>query len=175
MRTRDLVMVALMASATSVLAYVRIPLPFTPVPVTGQTFGVMLAGALLGPRLGALSMVVYVLLGAVGVPVFAGAEAGPGALAGPTGGYLFGFIVGSFVTGLLVERCPRSSTWYYFLAITAGGIIVVYTLGVAQLMAVTGLGLAEALWAGAVPFLPGDLLKAAVASTIAPRLKRVIS
>ena len=87
---RSLALAGMMAALTAVLAYIRIPLPFSPVPVSAQTLAVMFAGALLGARLGAFSQLVYVLMGAVGLPVFAGGQGGPAVLAGPTGGYLIG-------------------------------------------------------------------------------------
>lgn len=176
--TRSLVLAAMFAAVTAVLAWVRIPLPFGPVPVTGQTLGVMLVGILLGPRLGGLSMFVYVLLGAIGMPVFSGGTAGLGILIGPTGGYLWGSIAGAYVAGLVtggvMDRGRPLSTTRALVAAVLGGIIGVYGIGVPQLAIVTGLGWREALVAGAVPFLIGDALKAIVAATIAVRLAPLV-
>jgi len=174
----------MLAAVTSVLAYVRIPLPMSPVPITGQTFGLMLAGLLLGPRLGALSQLVYLLMGLAGLPVFAGGQAGLGVLLGPTGGYLWGHVAGAYVAGLvagggarLPQRARKGSIGFgrSLLGAVLGGIVAVYVLGVLQLAAVTGMGWQAALMAGAVPFLPGDALKAAAAAAVAVRLAPLVS
>lgn len=160
---RDVAAAGLMAALTAVLAYLRIPLPWSPVPVSGQSLAVMLAGALLGPRLGALSQAVYVLLGAVGLPVYAGGMGGLPVLLGPTGGYLLGFIAGAYVTGHLTgtARPPRPAR--LALALVLGGVVVVYVPGVLQLALVTGMPLRQAVVLGALPFLPGDALKVVAA------------
>lgn len=170
--TRELVLAALFAAATAVLAYVRIPIPLGPVPITGQSFGFMLAGMLLGPGLGAMSIFVYVLMGVIGLPVFSGGTAGIGILLGPTGGYLWGGIAGAWVAGLITGGAGRPGFTYVkaLAAAVVGGIVVGYTAGVGQLAFVTGLGWREALLAGAVPFLLGDGFKAAVAAGVAVRL-----
>ncbi|HEY8417313.1 MAG TPA: biotin transporter BioY [Limnochordales bacterium] len=188
--TRQLVLAAMFAAVTSVLAYVRIPLPMSPVPITGQTFGMMLAGLLLGPRLGALSQAVYLLMGVAGLPVFAGGTAGLGVLVGPTGGYLWGHVAGAYVAGLVAGPDPgvpagggplpgRPGTGKMFgrslVGAVLGGIVVVYSLGVVQLAMVTGMSWEAALMAGAVPFVPGDLLKAVAAAAVAVRLAPVVS
>lgn len=129
----------------------------------------MLGGALLGARLGALSQSIYILLGVCGLPVFSGLMSGPGILAGPTGGYLWAFIPGAYVTGLLTGQRP---TLLRALAATViGGIAVVYLIGVLQLALVTGMGLIEATLVGVVPFIPGDCLKAVAAAVVAARLR----
>jgi len=189
--TRQLVLAAMFAAVTSVLAYVRIPLPMSPVPITGQTFGMMLAGLLLGPRLGALSQGVYLLMGVAGLPVFAGGQAGLGVLVGPTGGYLWGHVAGAYVTGLVAGPDPTGAvpggrlpgrpgagriTFGRSLAgAILGGIVAVYGLGVLQLALVTGMSWQAAIMAGAVPFLPGDILKAVTAAAAAVRLAPVVS
>ncbi|RJX25492.1 MAG: biotin transporter BioY [Dethiobacter sp.] len=167
---RDLTMIAMMAALTSALSYVFIPLPFSPVPVTGQTLGVMLSGALLGSKKGALSQFIYLLMGAIGLPVFAGGFSGIGVLFGPTGGYLWGFIAGAFVIGWLIER-QREPRWLYNIAaVTFGGIFVVYFFGVTQLALVTGMGPVQAILLGAVPYLVGDAFKVAGTVVVAQRL-----
>jgi len=96
----EISLTSLFAVLTALGAYIIIPLPFTPVPITMQTFFVYLAAAILGSRLGTLSMVIYLCLGVAGLPVFHGGLAGFGVLGGPTGGYIFGFILGSYVIGM---------------------------------------------------------------------------
>lgn len=161
---------ALMAALTAALAYVSLPLPFSPVPVTGQTLGLMLSGLLLGARGGALAQAAYLALGLAGLPVFAGGTAGVGILAGPTGGYLVGHVVGAFVVGWLASRLPGSPRLRALVAALAGGVAVVYGLGVLHLSLVTGLGWRAALMVGVLPFLPGDVLKAVGAAVAAERL-----
>lgn len=174
---RALAAVALLAAAISTLAFVAIPLPFSPVPLTGQSFGVMLAGALLGPRLGPLAVLAYLLLGLVGLPVFAGGHAGAGVLVGPTGGYLWGFVAGAWVIGLMSGVQKDRPAWQTMLGLVVGGIGVVYALGVTQLALVAGLPLSRAWALGVVPFLPGDLLKAVVAGAVVrrPAIRKVLA
>lgn len=167
---REAALVAMFAAVTSVLAYVRIPLPFGPVPVTGQTFGLMLAGLLLGPRLAAFSQVIYLLMGLAGLPVFAGGTAGLGVLVGPTGGYLWAHVPGAYIVGLIADGRSELSAARAATAAAAGGIAAVYGLGVWQLAAVTGMDWSAALAAGALPFLPGDALKAAAAAAVGRRV-----
>ncbi len=150
---------ALMAAITAALAWVVFPLPFSTVPVSGQTVGVMAAGILLPPRWAALSMVVYVLLGAMGLPVYAGGGAGLGVLAGPTGGYIWAFVPSSlFISWGLRQRWGAGKLSRAAILIL-GGVGMIYGPGLLQLMAYTGLGLGQALLVGALPFLLGDGLK----------------
>lgn len=173
----SLTRIALFATITGVLAFVSIPLPFSPVPVTAQSFGAMLAGLLLGPREGALSQLLYVLLGAAGMPIFAGNASGLGVLAGPTGGYLWGFAAGAYVIGSMVQKRANAKppgTGLSVLACVVGGVVVVYVLGILQLSLTTRLPLGKAIIAGALPFIPGDLLKACIAGLAGPRLRAAL-
>ncbi|MGE5586753.1 MAG: biotin transporter BioY [Clostridia bacterium] len=175
--TGSLTRVAFFAALTSVLAFISIPLPFSPVPVTAQSFGAMLAGLLLDPGEAASSQVLYVLLGVAGMPVFAGNSSGLGVLTGPTGGYLWGFVAGAYVIALLTRRGTNvkpPGTAFSILASVVGGVIVVYVLGVLQLSIVTRLPLGKAIVAGALPFIPGDLLKACAAGLAGSRLRRAL-
>jgi biotin transport system substrate-specific component len=137
------------------------------VPVTLQTLGVMLAGLVLGARLGALSVLVYLAIGAAGVPVFAGGAAGLATFAGPTGGYLIAFPLGAFVTGLIAFRRGEFRPARAFAAAIVGGILVVYAIGIPVLAWRTGLDLGEAARLGGLIFLPGDLIKAGLATVVA--------
>ena len=163
---RDMVLVALFAALTAVLAQISIALPFGPIPITGQTLAVMLSGALLGARLGAYSQVIYLLLGAVGLPVFAKSQAGLNVLVGPSGGFLFSFILGAYLIGKLLERRQKPSLPYLGLVTAIGGMLVVYLIGVPWLAYVTGMTLPRALAVGVWPFILGDLLKVIVSSII---------
>lgn len=164
-KLRDLLLVSAGALLVALLAQVRIPLPFTPVPLTGQTFAVLLVGAALGSRRGFASLSLYTLIGALGLPVFAGAASGLAYAFGPTGGYLFGFIAAAYVTGLLAERGLERSIRTSLLPFLAGTIII-YALGATWLAFFVG---AEAAIAkGILPFLPGDILKLALAAIALP-------
>lgn len=147
------------------LAQVSIPLPFTPVPVTGQTFAVLLVGAALGARRGAASLALYVAQGVLGLPVFAGGASGLARLAGPTGGYLVGFVAAAYVVGFLAER-GLDRRLFTALAAFLAGEIVIYIVGVSWLAYFVGWG--KALLAGLWPFLPGDALKAVLAALALP-------
>ncbi len=166
---RDLILISLFAALTAVMAYVSIPLPFSPVPLSGQTFAVMLAGVLLGARKGAFSQIIYLLLGVAGIPVFAGGYAGISRLAGPTGGFIWGFVIGAYIIGKLVEgeKCPSMAR--LVAAVVVGGIIAVYLPGILQLAYVTGMAGRQAAVA-MLPYIPGDLVKVAAASVLAKQM-----
>ncbi len=154
---------------TALMARITIPLPFTPVPITGQTLAVLLVGAALGSRRGALSMAAYVLEGALGLPVFAGGTAGLRRLTGPTGGYLIGFIAAAFVTGWLAERGWDRRPLWTALAMLIGNAVI-YLFGLPWLAMFLGgfAGPKGALALGLLPFIPGDLLKLALAAFLLP-------
>jgi len=162
---------AMLGALTAVGAYIIIPLP--PVPITMQTFFVCLAGALLGGYHGALSQVVYIILGVIGLPVFAGGKAGIGVLIGPTGGYLIGFVAGAFIIGSLTALRRDPGLLWLMGAMTAG-IAVVYTLGIVQLMLVTGLDFVPAVSVGLLPPLPGDAAIIVIAALICRKIRRHI-
>jgi len=152
-------------------AQVSLPLPFSPVPVTGQTFAVLLIAAALGSRLGPATVALYVAEGLVGLPVFAGGAAGPARLAGPTGGYLAGFVLAAFVVGLLAERGWDRRVGTCILAMLAGEVAI-YALGLAWLSRFPlPVGLLEA---GLLPFLAGDAYKLAAAALVLPAAWRVL-
>lgn len=139
------------AVATALATFVRIPLPFSPVPVTAQTMTVLAAGALLGPAAGALSQGLFLGLGATGLTAFAG-----GALTGVTGGYLIGFVLAAAIVGAVARRTRNVVA--VGLAMAAGSAAILAT-GAAWLCVAQGLSVSEAVTVGIVPFLPGDALK----------------
>ena len=155
------------ALLTAAAAQVRVPLPFTPVPVTGQTFAVLLAGAALGSRAGAASQGLYVLLGLGGLPFFSGGNGGWDYATGPTLGYLVGFVVAAAVVGSLAER-QQDRTIATALPAFLAGTVVIYLFGVGWLIASLPTDLTDALVKGMVPFVVGDLLKVALAGTLLP-------
>jgi biotin transport system substrate-specific component len=152
---------------TALAAQLVIPLPFTPVPITGQTFAVLLAGAALGGTLGAVSMALYVLLGAVGLPFFAEGSSGWEVVRGATGGYLVGFVVAAWLVGKLAER-RQDRTVATAIPLFLLGSVVIYLCGVPWLAASMGVSGTEAMELGLVPFIVGDLLKVAVAGLLLP-------
>jgi biotin transporter BioY len=143
----------------------QLTIPLVPVPVTGQTFGVLLLGALLGARRGGLSVAGYVAAGVAGMPVFAGGAAGPARLFGPTGGYLIGFIAAAWVVGRLSEK-----GWDRRLTTAAAamlvGTVAIYAFGLPWLAAFVGWR--DVLALGLAPFVVGDLLKLALAALTLP-------
>ncbi|HPQ39808.1 MAG TPA: biotin transporter BioY, partial [bacterium] len=148
-RFRTLTLVLTGTLLITLLARVAIPLPFSPIPFTGQTLAVLLVGALLGSRLGALTVAAYVAQGAAGLPVFA-QGAGPAYLAGPTGGYLLGCIAAAWITGCLAERGWDRSFFTAAMAMLAGNTAI-YLVGLTWLMMFTGPG--EVLSLGLYPFI----------------------
>lgn len=168
---RDIAVVVGGVLLTAISAQVIIPLPFTPVPITGQTFAVLLTAAALGPLRGMLTQALYVLFG-LALPFYAGAASGPEVILGATGGYLLSYPLVGLVVGWLARRgWDRSplGTAGAFLA----GSAVIYVLGVPWLAAVVGYGPSEALAAGLLPFVPGDLLKAVLAAGLLPSAWRL--
>lgn len=160
---RDLARIALFAALIAALGMVTVPLP-TGVPLTAQTLGVMLAGTVLGPRLGPLAVLLLLALAAVGLPVLAGGRGGLGVFMGPTAGYLVGWVIGVVVVGL-ISRSGRMTWWRTGLAVVIGGIAVVYLCGIPVQALVLGIDLPAAALSSVV-FLPGDLLKAVAATLL---------
>jgi biotin transport system substrate-specific component len=163
-RLYDILLVMLGTAAIALSAYVRIPLPFTPVPLTGQTFAVLFVGMLYGSKRGSLSVLFYLLVGLAGVPVFQGGNSGWEYIAGPTGGFLIGFMLAAFFTGYLAEYRFDRSFWKTFTAMCMGNIII-YLFGCTWLLI---LGFKNAILIGALPFIPGDLLKSIIATMLLP-------
>lgn len=172
MNARKIALVALFAALTAVGAMVRIPL--WPVPVTLQTLFVLLSGLVLGARLGAMSQIVYITVGLMGLPVFSGGG-GPAYLVSPSAGYLLGFVVAAAVTGGVAGR--QRLTFLRALAASLAGTAAVYAAGVPYLAVYLaciqhkGDALGIALKAGLAVFLPGDILKCILVSATAPRIR----
>lgn len=164
---RKMVYAAMFAALTAAGAWLVVPLPY--VPLTLQTLFALISGAVLGPYFGALSMIVYVLLGLIGLPVFAKGQSGPGVLLGPLGGYLIGFILCAVVTGLLVRLKKKPGYLWLCLSMTAGTVII-YLCGVVQLSFIAHMSMDKALLLGVLPFLPGDVLKILIGAAIARKL-----
>jgi biotin transport system substrate-specific component len=168
---RDVLLVVAGSLLVAALAQVRIPLPFTPVPITGQTFAVLLVGAVLGSRRGAASLLLYLMEGSLGLPVFAGGAGGLVHVFGPTGGYLLGFVVAAYLVGRLAEggldRRFRSA-----LLVFLAGETVIYLFGVTWLGFF--IGFQKALAAGLLPFVIGDAVKLAAAALVLPAAWKLV-
>lgn len=178
MTTYDVVLSAMFAAIIAALgAMPGIPIPLLPVPITLQFLGVMLAGALLGPWRGAASVAILVALVAMGMPLLAGGRGGMAVLAGPTAGFVFGWIAAAFVIGLLARGFARPRPRWQalagtFLACAVGGIVVDYAFGLAWLAFVSKIDPSKAAY-GMLAFIPGDLVKAAVAASLTVAIRRV--
>lgn len=160
------------AALTAIAAQLSFKLPWTPVPYTGQTAAVLLVGTALGLRLGAASMAIYVLAGVIGLPVFSAGAHGIEQLLGLTGGYLIGFVVAAAIVGRLAEREWDRSV-VHAGALMAFGNLVIYLVGVPILSIVTGMSAPDAIWNGALVFLPWDAFKIGVAALALPAVWRL--
>ncbi|AZR74668.1 hypothetical protein BBF96_15585 [Anoxybacter fermentans] len=167
MKTKQIILTGLFAALTAVGAMITIPLPFSPVPITLQILFTLLAGIILGSRYGALSQLIYLFLGGIGLPVFAGGSGGFQALVGPTAGYLWGFVLAAFVVGLIAEHRSSLKTDIFAMLI---GIILIYLPGMMGLHWIAGLSFSKAFALGVLPFIPGDLTKVLLAALIKRQL-----
>ncbi len=167
---RKMVLASLMAALAAVGAYIYVPIG--PVPVVLTTLFVLLAGLLLGSRWGAASVLLYLLVGAMGLPVFAGGRGGIAHFLGPTGGYLLGYAFASFITGFISEH-TRGLLLPEVLSVVLG-TLVIYAFGVPWLKAVSQIPWSKAWLVGALPFLPGDAMKGAVALGLARSVRPIL-
>jgi biotin transport system substrate-specific component len=168
---RDLLLITISALFVAAFAQIRIPLPFTPVPLTGQTFAVLLVGAALGSKRGAASLALYTAMGALGLPFFAGGASGLAYMSGPTLGYLIGFVVAAYAIGLLAERGLERSVRTSLVPFLAG-TLVIYIFGAGWLTVL--FGIEQALALGVLPFLVGDALKLALAALALPAAWKLV-
>ena len=166
---RDVALVVGAAALTGVAAQIAIPLPFTPVPISLQTFTVLLAGAALGPVRGIAAMALYLAAGAAGVPWFSDTTSG---WAFPSFGYVIGFVLAAGLVGWMARRGADRSIPGTIGTMIAGNLVI-YAVGVPYLAAAIGVGLLEAVALGAVPFLVGDGLKILLAAGLLPAAWRL--
>lgn len=172
-RARAALLVLGGALLTAAAAQVTIPLPFTPVPITGQTFAVLLTGATFGSRLGASSQALYVALGAIGLPFYADGAGGWEAASGATGGYLVGFVVAAALLGALAER-QQDRTVLTAVPAMLAGTATIYLFGATWLSVHLGMPAATAVELGVAPFLIGDACKLAAAGVLLPATWRMV-
>lgn len=163
----DVVLVAAGAGLIAAAAQLSIPLPFTPVPITGQTFAVLLVGASLGTLRGGSSALLYVLAGVAGAPVYAGGAHGWSVVTGASGGYLVGFVIAAALTGRLAER-RWDRRFSSALGAILTGNVVIYLVGLPWLALVLDTSLEKTLEYGLYPFVPGDALKLYLAAMLLP-------
>jgi biotin transport system substrate-specific component len=169
-KLRWIVLASLMAALTAVGAYIHVPIG--PVPIVLSTLFVLLGGLLLGSRWGLASMGLYLLVGAIGMPVFYGGKGGFAHFFGPTGGYLFGYILAAWVTGFISEK-SRGLLILDILAVLVGSLVI-YGLGIPWLKMITQMSWPKTLMVGMVPFLIGDAIKAAVAVVLARSVRPIL-
>lgn len=163
-KLRSMIVTALFAAIIGVLAQLIIPLPFSPVPITGQTLAIGLAATILGARYGTISVLLYLVIGATGVPVFAEFSGGISKLVGPTGGYLVGFIPAAFIIGLYLEK--TKFTIFHAIIGNTIGMIITLIFGTVWLKIAADLSWTAAFISGFTPFLILGFIKAALASWI---------
>lgn len=171
-RTKQLTLIGLMTAVICILGPLSIPLPMSPVPISFTNFAIFLAIYLLEVKGGTICFLVYLCLGTVGLPVFSGFSGGLGKLAGPTGGYLIGFIFLALIQGLMMQRFPGKTA-----AAVAGmilGMAVCYLFGTVWLASQMELSFTSALFIGVIPYLPGDAIKIIVAALAGPKLKAAV-
>lgn len=167
-RTKQMVLIALMTAVTCVLGPLSIPLPFSPVPISLTNFAIFLAIFILGMKNGTISFIIYLLLGAVGVPVFSSFRGGLQVLAGPTGGYLIGFIFLALIMGFALDHFDRKLVPTIIGMII--GMAVCYAFGTVWLARLLSLSFKEGLMMGVIPYLPGDAAKIIIAAIVGPKL-----
>lgn len=169
-KLRMVVFASLLAALTAVGAYIHVPIG--PVPIVLSTLFVLLSGLLLGSKWGFVSMAIYLIAGAMGIPVFAGGKGGLAHFLGPTGGYLLGYMIASWIAGFISERSPGLLI-LDILAVLIGSIVI-YGLGVPWLKMITHMSWAKTLMVGVFPFLIGDAIKATVAVILVKPVRPIL-
>lgn len=170
LNTRDMILCSFFAAIIAVLAQISIPIQ--PVPFTFQVIGVALAGSILGPKKGFISVVLYILLGAIGAPVFAGMKGGIQMLVGPTGGFLMAFPFMALIIGYFTEKNNKAT--YIFLGGLLG-LILSYLLGSIQLSFVAKISYTNALTLGVLPFIVFDLIKLSMVAMVSVKIKKTLN
>ncbi len=172
-RARDAALVVSAALLTAACAQISIPIPGDPVPITGQTFAVLLTGAALGADRGALGQLLYVALGLIGLPFYADGDSGWTVISGATGGYLIAFPIAAYVVGKLAELRMDRNPVKAIIPFTLGSLIV-FAIGVPWLAVSADLSIGRAIELGFVPFIPGGIIKALLAAGLLPTAWRLL-
>lgn len=173
MKTKNLALTAMFTALTMVLGPLVIVLPFTPIPITLALIPIYLCGALLPKKNAFSALIVYLMLGSAGLPVFSQFKGGLGVLFGPTGGFLLAYPIMAFVIAFLLEKLPQNRLYSLVIAFIAG-LIICYTAGFLMFMAVAHADLAKALTLTVIPFIPLDLAKIVFAAISALALKKAL-
>ncbi|MFQ3620618.1 MAG: biotin transporter BioY, partial [Spirochaetales bacterium] len=168
------VLTALSTALVAGGAFIAFPIPISPVPIVLQNFFILLMALVLGGRIGAASVALYLLLGAFGLPIFAGGKGGFAHFFGPTGGYLLGFLLAATVTGFLSHALPLRNRLIRDGISAFAGALCIYLLGVPWLAYRLGTPIPKAVLLGVVPFLPGDVLKTIAAVLLAPKVRSLL-
>ena len=168
---KEMTIVGMCAALMAIFSQLSIPLPFTSVPVTLQVFGLVILAIIVGAKVGTLSLIVYVIIGAIGLPVFANFHSGFGIIVGPTGGYIIGFVIMAFLIGLASSKENK----IILFSVSYIGVLIDLILGTIQLKIVTGMTLNAALIAGLYPFIFKDLITVSIAVLIGLRVKKSVS
>lgn len=169
---RNITLIALFAALIAVLGLVPKFTLMSGIPITAQSLGIMLCGTVLGARRGALAVLLFLLLVALGLPLLAGGRGGLGVFAGPTVGFLVGWVVGAYVIGLLTERMTSIKLGLAAgIASVLGGIVVLYIPGIIGMMIMLDMSLSKA-FVSILPFIPGDVIKAVLAGAITATLAK---
>lgn len=171
LNTKDLIICAMFASITAILAQIAIPLPFSTVPLTMQVFAVTISGVILGAKKGFISQVIYILLGAIGMPVFAQMSGGAGIIFGYTGGFIMAFPLMALLIGCISEKYNSISSIMISMMLA---LIINYTIGTLWYSFVAGVGFMEGFMVCVVPFILIDLVKVGLATTIGLTIKKRI-
>ena len=167
--TKQMTTTAIMTAILCILGPLSVPIPISPVPLTLTNLVICFSTCILGWKLGTISYLLYLFIGLIGFPVFSSFGSGFGKLFGPTGGYLLGFIPLAIISGLAFEQCSRKLPLFLLLVL---GALINYALGTLWLSIQANLTFMQALLAGVIPYLPGDLLKTILALILAPALKK---
>lgn len=171
LNTKDLIICAMFASITAILAQIAIPIPFSTVPLTMQVFAVTISGVILGAKKGFISQVIYILLGAIGMPVFAQMSGGAGIIFGYTGGFIIAFPLMALLIGFISEKYNSISI---IMIAMIGALIINYTIGTLWYSFVAGVGFMEGFMVCVVPFILVDLVKVGLAATVGLTIKKRI-
>jgi biotin transport system substrate-specific component len=170
LNTKELTLMGLMTAIICILGPLSIPIPFSVVPISFTMLAIYFTVFVLGWKKGTICYLLYLLIGLVGVPVFANFSGGLGSLVGPTGGYLIGFIFLTLISGFFIDKF-KGKLYMYVLGMVLG-LFVTYTLGTAWLAGQMGLSFQKALFAGVIPYLPADAAKIVIALMVGPVLRK---
>ena len=169
---KDIIIIALMAAVICVLSPFSITIPISPVPISLATLAIYLTMMILGGTKGTISVIIYVFLGFIGAPVFTGFSGGVGKVLGPTGGYIIGYIFLAIISGMFIDNFKYK--WWQFFGMVVG-TIVLYIFGTLWLAFETSMTFKEALLAGVIPFIPGDIVKMIIALYVGTKIKNVLN